>query len=384
VVLIVPSMLHRDAPDGDPTGTPAASTVAVPTSDASLPENPRASARAAGLRYVTDDMPGIRRRRRGRGFSYLDPAGKTVRDRAERERFAALAIPPAWTGVWICPRADGHLQATGLDARGRKQYRYHPEWREVRGRTKFTRMLAFGESLPRLRRRIERDLARSGMPRERVLAAVVWLLERSLIRVGNDEYARDNGSYGLTTLRRRHAEVAGGTVRFEFKAKSGRRCETEVDDRRLARIVRRCQELRGQELFTYLDDAGERRDVGSGDVNDYLREVAGEELTAKDFRTWAGTVRATALLRRRCDEDLSEREAKSCVVATIREVADRLANTAATCRKFYIHPAVIDAFLDGSLREHAAGPVPRAPRGLDADERFTLELLRRIGDGSGG
>lgn len=357
---------------------------AAVTTGASHPEDPRTSARAAGLRYVTGRTPGIRRRRRGRGFSYLDPEGRTIRDRAELARFAALAIPPAWTEVWICPRADGHLQATGRDARGRKQYRYHPEWRQVRGRTKFTRMLAFGESLPRLRRRIERDLAHSGLPRERVLAAVVRLLERSLIRVGNGEYARDNGSYGLTTLRRRHAEVDGGTVRFEFTAKSGRRCETEVDDPRLARVVRRCQELRGQELFTFLDEAGERRDVGSGDVNDYLREIAGEELTAKDFRTWAGTVRAAALLRRRLGEDLSEREAKSCVVATVREVAERLANTPATCRKFYVHPAVIDAFLDGSLREHAASPTPSGPRGLDAGERFTLELLRRLESGTRG
>lgn len=356
----------------------------MPSSTPSLPEDPRDSARAAGLRYVSDEMPGIRRRRCGRGFTYLDAAGKTVRDREERARFEALAIPPAWTDVWICPFANGHLQATGRDDKDRKQYLYHPDWHEVRERTKFSRMLAFGESLPRLRRRIERDLDREGLPRERVLAAVVQLLERSLIRVGNDEYARDNGSYGLTTLRRRHAEVDGGTVRFEFKAKSGKRCETEIDDPQLAEIVQGCQELRGQELFTYVDDEDRRHDVDSGDVNDYLREISGEDLTAKDFRTWAGTVRAAAILRRRCGDELSEREAKRCVVAAVREVADRLSNTAAVCRQSYIHPAVLGGFLDGSLHQHAGGPLPRSPRGLDADERFTLELLRRIEHGEGG
>lgn len=356
----------------------------MPSSTPSLSEDPRGSARAAGLRYVSDDMPGVRRRRCGRGFTYLDVEGETVRDEEERARYRALAIPPAWTEVWICPFANGHLQATGRDDKGRKQYIYHPDWREERERAKFSRMLAFGESLPRLRRRIESDLDREGLPRERVLAAVVQLLERSLIRVGNDEYARNNGSYGLTTLRRRHAEVDGETVRFEFKAKSGKRFDAEVDDPQLAEIVQGCQELRGQELFTYVDDDGRRRDVGSGDVNDYLREISGEELTAKDFRTWAGTVRAAAILRRRCAEELPRREAERRVVAAVREVADRLSNTAAVCRKSYIHPAVLDGFLDGSLHEQAGGPVPRSPRGLDADERFTLELLRRIETGDAG
>lgn len=357
----------------------------MPDASPSPAERPRASARAAGLRYVDDGMPGIRRRRCGRGFTYLDAAGETVRDPAERARFEALAIPPAWTDVWICPFPDGHLQATGRDDRSRKQYRYHPDWREVRDRTKFERLHEFGTVLPRLRGRIERDLDLAGLPRERVLAAVVRLLEESLIRVGNDEYARGNGSYGLTTLRRRHADVDGTTVRFEFWAKSGRRCETEVDDPRLAEIVRDCQELRGQELFTYLDDEESRRDVGSGDVNEYLREVTGEDFTAKDFRTWAGTVHAAALLRRRCGEgERTEREAKSCVVATVREVAERLGNTAATCREFYIHPAVLDAFVDGTLARVAGGAAPPGPRGLSADERLTLDLLRRFGNGASG
>jgi DNA topoisomerase-1 len=306
-------------------------------------------------------VPGIRRRRCGRGFTYLDPEGETVRDPEERARFEALAIPPAWTDVWICPFPDGHVQATGRDDAGRKQYRYHPDWSEIRDQAKFGRLAEFGAALPRLRWRVERDLERDGVPRERVLAAVVRLLERSLIRVGNDEYARDNGSYGLTTLRRRHAEVDGDTVRFEFRGKSGLRRETDIDDPRLAEVVRDCQELHGQELFTYLDDEGRRCDVGSGDVNDYLREATGEEFTAKDFRTWAGTVLAVGLLRRSCDEDLTEREATSRVVAAVREVAERLGNTPATCRKFYVHPGGLDGFLDRDLRERSGGPRRRIP-----------------------
>lgn len=344
-------------------------------------DDPRASARAAGLRYVRDDdLPGIRRRRCGRGFTYIDPRGETVRDPAERARFEALAIPPAWTDVWICPFADGHVQATGRDDAGRKQYRYHPDWGAIRDQTKFARLAEFGAALPRLRRRVERDLALEGAPRERVVAAVVRLLERSLIRVGNDEYARDNGSYGLTTLRRRHADVDGDTVRFEFRGKSGKRLEAEVDDPRLAEVVRECQELRGQELFTYLDDDGRRCDVGSGDVNDYLREATGEEFTAKDFRTWAGTVLASLALSEFESFD-TQAAAKRNLTRAIEHVAKRLGNTVAVCRKSYIHPAILDAYLDGSLLAFLKGEVEAVLReelaGLSGEEAAVLAFLQQ-------
>lgn len=343
-------------------------------------EEARRHARDAGLRYVRDDRPGYRRRRRGRGFSYLTPDGTTIRDPELRERFAALAIPPAWEEVWICADANGHLQATGRDARGRKQYRYHPEWRLVRDHTKFERLTDFAQRLPALRRRILRDLEREGLPRERVLAAVVQLLEETLIRVGNPEYARDNASYGLTTLRRRHATVDGARVRFEFTGKGGKRWAADADDRRVAAVVRGCQELRGQELFTYLDDDGRRQDVGSGDVNSYLREISGDGLSAKDFRTWGGTVcAATHLFRNGADPAAASNGAGQRQIAeAVRAAAERLGNTPATCRKYYVHPGVLEAFGDPALHALGAGPSPPDPRGLDADERFTLELLRRI------
>lgn len=350
-------------------------------------DHPEASARAAGLRYVDDSMPGFTRLPWGRGFTYRDADGETVRDPEARRRFEALAIPPAWTEVWICRHENGHLQATGRDDRGRKQYRYHDDWLEVRERTKFDRMRHFGRKLPVLRKRIDADLRRHGLPRERVLAAVVRLLETSLIRVGNDEYARDNGSYGLTTLRRRHADVTSTKVRFEFTAKGGIERTAEITDRRLARVVKGCQELYGQELFTYLDDDDERRDVTSGDVNDYLREATGEAFTAKDFRTWGGTTQAVALLRGCLSEPESEegeegendgKAAEKQVVEAIRCVAERLGNTPAVCRQFYVHPGVVEAFHDGRLAALAEEPTPRSPRGLDADERFALALLERV------
>ena len=250
--------------------------------------DPVASAKAAGLRYVTDTSPGIRRRRSGKGWAYFGPAGKVIQDPEERLRINSLAIPPAWTDVWICPRANGHLQATGRDARGRKQYRYHPDWREVRDETKFTKMIAFAEALPGIRERVEENLKLRGMPREKVLAAVIKLLETTLIRVGNDEYAKQNESYGLTTLHSDHVEVSGSTIQFEFRGKSGVQHSVGVRDRRLARIIERCQELPGEELFTYVDENGETRNVDSGEVNDYLREITGHDFTAKDFRTWGG------------------------------------------------------------------------------------------------
>ncbi|HZF07789.1 MAG TPA: DNA topoisomerase IB [Thermoanaerobaculia bacterium] len=315
------------------------------------------AARAAGLRYVTDTLPGLRRRRSGKGWTYLDPAGKVIRDPEERVRIDALAIPPAWTDVWICPRANGHLQATGRDARGRKQYRYHPDWREVRDETKFGRMLAFAQALPGMRARVEEDLKQKGMPREKVLAAVVKLLETTLIRVGNDEYARQNESYGLTTLHSDHVEVSGSSIRFEFRGKSGVEHKVGLRDRRLARIIERCQELPGEELFRYVDEeSGELHSVGSGDVNDYLREITGQDFTAKDFRTWGGTVLTLFALSRIGPADTAT-ERKKNIVEAVKQVAKALRNRPATCRKFYIHPAVLAAYDEGTLLEVAAREV---------------------------
>ena len=334
-----------------------------------------AAAEAASLRYVTDGSPGISRFRAGGGFRYRAADGSPVRDLATRRRIRALAIPPAWTGVWICPTPHGHVQAVGRDARGRKQYRYHSRWREVRDATKYGRLLLFAERLPALRRRVAEDLGRSGLPREKVLATVVRLLETSLIRVGNAEYAAANGSFGLTTLRSRHVRVEGTSLRFEFRGKGGKRHVVDVADRRLARVVRQCQELPGHELFQYVDDEGQRRAIASGDVNAYLRETAGAEFTAKDFRTWAGTVLAARALTEKLAG--SETEAKRHVVDAIRAVAARLGNTAAICRKCYVHPGVVDAYLGGTLdrvvrRSALAPPVT----GLDADERAVLPLLK--------
>ena len=335
------------------------------------PDDAAATARAAGLRYVSDADPGIRRRRKGKGFEYLDAQGRRVGDRHTLPRIRALAIPPAWRDVWICPRADGHVQAIGRDARRRKQYRYHAGWREVRDATKYERMVPFARRLPAIRRRVAQDLKRAGLPREKVLALVVRLLETTSIRVGNSEYARTNGSFGLTTLRDRHVAVTAGRVRFRFKGKSGKLHEIDVADRRLARLVRKCQELPGQELFQYVDDDGAPRAVGSGDVNDYLRAIAGEELTAKDFRTWAGTVAAARAL---ADQPAPESDAaaKRAVVDAIKVVAEQLGNTAAVCRKCYVHPVVLDGFASGVT----LGTVTAAAaRGLSADERATLALL---------
>jgi DNA topoisomerase-1 len=310
--------------------------------------DPAESAKQAGLRYVSDDSPGIRRVRSGSGFRYVGPDGKPVRDDETLARIRSLAVPPAWTDVWICPKDNGHLQATGRDARGRKQYRYHPRWREVRDGTKYDRMIAFGRALPTIRARTEKHLKLPGLPREKVLAAVVRLLELTHIRIGNDEYAKSNHSYGLTTLRDRHATIDGSTVRFSFRGKSGVRHAVELHDRRLAKIVRGSQELPGQELFQYVGDDGAVHDVGSADVNDYLREITGQEFTAKDFRTWAGTVLAACELSAQ-EKAASVREAKRNVVAAIRAVADRLGNTVAVCRKCYVHPAVLDGYLAGGL-----------------------------------
>ncbi len=339
--------------------------------------DPSESAEEAGLRYVSDAMPGFRRRRAGKGFTYLDPDGRRITDRTTLARIRSLAIPPAYTGVWISPYTNGHIQATGRDARGRKQYRYHSRWREVRDETKFDRMLAFSDALPRIRKRIEQDLSRPGLPREKVLATVAQLLELTGIRIGNDEYARVNQSFGLTTLRDDHVEVSGSTMRFEFRGKSGKVHRVSLSDRRLARIVTRCQSLPGEELFQYLDDEGIHQTIGSSDVNDYLREIAGDDFTAKDFRTWSGTLLALAAL-----EELgpapSEREAKSTIVAAIDRVAERLNNTRPICRKYYVHPAVFDAYLAGTLLQtNGTRAAAALANGLRPEEQGLVRLLRR-------
>lgn len=339
---------------------------------------PVASAEEAGLRYVTDEAPGIRRMRAGKGFYYLGVDGKPIRDRAELARIASLGIPPAWTDVWICPRPDGHLQATGRDARGRKQYRYHQRFREVRDETKYHRLLAFAAALPGIRGRVEDDLAQPGLSRGRVLATVVRLLEATLIRVGNDEYARSNDSYGLTTLRDEHVEIQGASLRFSFRGKSGREHCIDLRDARIARIVKRCQDLPGEELFQYLDEAGEQRCVHSGDVNQYLREISGQEFTAKDFRTWAGTVLAAEQLAA-IGAAATARQLKSNIVAAVDAVAARLGNTRAVCRRCYIHPAVLDAYAAGALGapspEGRAAAAEGGQHGLRPQEAWVAALI---------
>jgi DNA topoisomerase-1 len=340
----------------------------------------RASARAAGLRYSSDARPGITRQRAGRGFSYRGPDGTRIDDPAALERIRALAIPPAWTDVWICPDPAGHIQATGRDARKRKQYRYHARWRTQRDDAKFERLIDFARVLPRIRRRCDRDLARPGLSREKVLAAVVRLLETTLIRVGNDEYARLNRSFGLTTLKSRHVHVRGTSVRFRFRGKSGQQHEVGLRDRRLASIVRRCQDLPGQELFQYVDADGEAHDVASDDVNDYLREISGADITAKGFRTWAGTVLAYRALRALAPET-DERAARHNVVEAVRLTAGRLGNTPAVARKSYVHPAILEAYLDGAIAgalvEAAEDQVEPPARPDPAEEREVVTLLRQ-------
>jgi len=346
---------------------------------AELPAEPIEAAKSVGLRYVIDQRPGIRRRRAGKGFRYVSPSGEPVRDRKVLARIAALAIPPAYNDVWICTDPRGHLQATGRDAKGRKQYRYHPRWSEVREKTKFGRLIAFGEALLCIRTRVEEDLKRSGMPREKVLAAVVRLLETTLIRVGNEEYARGNRSYGLTTMHDRHADIDGASVRFTFRGKGGQAHQVDIRDRRLARIVKRSQELPGQELFQYIDENDEPRTIDSGDVNAYLHEISGEAFTAKDFQTWAGTILAARALQEFVKVD-SEGQAKQNVVRAIEVVAARLGNTRAVCRKSYVHPAVVDAYLDGTLvktpRQRIDTELSENLAALSPEEAAVLAFLR--------
>ena len=340
---------------------------------------PAESAKAAGLRYTTDARPGIRRIRRGRAFTYVDAEGRRVRTAAELARIRSLVIPPAWSDVWICPDPRGHLQATGRDARGRKQYRYHPKWRVVRDETKYDRVIGFAQALPVIRRTTSGHLRRQGLPREKVLATVVQLLEKTLIRVGNDEYARSNRSYGLTTMRDGHVEVKGHRVRFSFRGKSGVEHEIDLNDRRLARIVRQCRDLPGYELFQYIDEDGQRQTVGSEEVNAYLKDITGQDLTSKDFRTWAGTVLAAQLLREFA-AFTSNAQAKRNILAAVEMVARRLGNTKAVCRKCYIHPAVFAAYMDGSMLEtiaQRARKVSRAVDRLTAGEAAVLRLLKQ-------
>jgi len=344
-----------------------------PSADGAELVDPVASARAAGLRYVSDQSPGIRRKRVGTAFTPIASDGHTIRDAETINRIKRLVIPPAWTDVWICPDPRGHLQATGRDARGRKQYRYHDRWREVRDAVKFDRMLAFAEALPKIREQTDRDLERPGLPREKVLATIVRLLEETRIRIGNDEYRKKNGSYGLTTLRNRHVNVIGAEVRFTFRGKSGKQHEIEFHDRRMARIIKRFLEIPGQELFKYIDDNGEAKAVDSADVNEYLREITDQDFSAKDFRTWAGTILAARFLRETAGATNS-RAAKKQLVRAIARVADELGNTPAVAKKGYIHPAVIAAYLSGGLKPIREKD-DRDPYKLSAEERSLLALL---------
>jgi DNA topoisomerase I len=353
-----------------------AGSVTVPVPE--VVSDPVESAQAAGLRYVSDTIPGIRRKKAGKGFTYAGQDGKTLRDPKELARIQSLAIPPAYTDVWICPSPHGHIQATGRDARGRKQYRYHPKWREVRDETKYGRMLAFSEVLPRIRERVDKDLSRSGLPREKVLATVVRLLECTRIRVGNDEYTRANRSFGLTTLQDRHVEISGSSLRFEFRGKSGKTHQVSLNDRRLARIVQRCQALPGEDLFQYLDDDGVRQTVGSGDINDYIRDISGQEFTAKDFRTWAGTILAVAALTE-VGAWASQRQAKSNVLHAIDRVAEQLNNTRAVCRKYYVHPAVFESYLAGTMLETLRNGTKKAAKeNLSSEEAAVVRLLETL------
>jgi DNA topoisomerase-1 len=344
-----------------------------------LPDSwaPPAELQDAGLRFTSDDRPGIRRVKKGRAVGYVDAKGKHVRDTATLARIKSLVIPPAWTDVWICPQSNGHLQATGRDARGRKQYRYHPRWRQARDETKFHHILAFARALPKIRRRVKRDLKARGMERNKVLATIVRLLEATLIRIGNDEYARKNGSFGLTTIRNHHAKVNGSAIQFTFRGKSGKKHNIDVKDPALARIVRRCQDLPGQELFAYETECGVH-DVGSSEVNAYIREISGSDFTAKDFRTWAGTVLAAIALRE-FESFTSVTQAKKNIVTAIEAVASMLGNTPAVCRKCYVHPSILDCYLEGTtietIKQKLDPAVDSGLKNLKAEEAAVVVLL---------
>jgi DNA topoisomerase-1 len=328
----------------------AAPKLPTTIADLEIVTDPVEAAQEAGLRYVTDEQPGFTRRNNGDEFEYFDTKGQPITDETRLLRIRRLAIPPAYADVWICPTANGHLQATGRDARGRKQYRYHEKWREVRDGSKYDKMLIFGAALPKIRERVEADLALPGLPKNKVLATIVSIMERTFIRVGNEEYARTNNSYGLTTMRNKHVDVKGAKVQFKFRGKSGVEHAVDIADRRLARIVKKVQDLPGQELFAYVDDNGVVHDIKSQDVNDYLREITGEDFTAKDFRTWAGTVLAAVALNH-LDVCETSKQAKKNVKNAITAVAKILGNTPAVCRKCYVHPAVLETYMSGSMIE---------------------------------
>ena len=350
---------------------------AVAVDDAAPAATNVAHAEAASLRYVSDAKPGIRRRRAGQGFRYAAPDGGTVHDAATLERIRAIGVPPAWTDVWICPSANGHLQATGRDGKGRKQYRYHARWHAVRDENKYGRLARFARALPTVRRRVARDLAARGMPRQRVLAMVVRLLETTYIRIGNEEYARSNGSYGLTTLTDDHVRIRGTRVRFTFRGKSGKDHDIEIDDEHLARLVKRSRDLPGEELFQYVDEHGGPHPIDSGDVNAYIREVAGEEFTAKDFRTWAGTLLAARALTAAAKASEAATIPKSLITEAVKATAGHLGNTPMVCRKCYIHPIIIDTFQDEAMhaRWRAIAAKPRRVSGLSGEEAALVHFL---------
>jgi len=337
------------------------------------------SAKSMGLHYVTDAQPGIHRQISVDSFIYLGPDGNQIKNADELRRIKSLVIPPAWSDVWICPDSRGHIQVTGRDARGRKQYRYHPKWREIRDETKYTKMIAFGEALPAIRKCVERDLKLPRLPRRKVLATVVKLLEITLIRVGNDEYARTNRSFGLTTMRDKHAEISGSNIRFQFRGKSGKPWLIDVSDRRLAKIVKSCRDIPGYELFQYIDENGKRQDVTSSDVNDYLREITSQDFTAKDFRTWAGTVLAAVALQE-FPHFTCKTHAKRNMVRAIERVAERMGNTPSICRKCYVHPALLESYMEGTLLENLSPGDEQQPHatlhGLRPEEQAVMAFLQ--------
>jgi DNA topoisomerase-1 len=342
-----------------------------------IANDPVASAKAAHLRYVTGQGPGITRKRRGKGFDYVGPNAKPVRDQHTLKRIRSLVIPPAWSNVWICPFDNGHIQAVGRDARGRKQYRYHPRYREVRDATKYDRMLAFGAALPKIRRTVRKDLARPGLPERKVVAAIVQLMDETCIRIGNRGYAKSNKSFGLTTLRDRHAEIHGETLRLHFRGKSRQEHDIMLRDRRLASIVKRCQDLPGQELFQYRSETGELATVDSADVNEYLREVSGEQFTAKDFRTWHGTGHMAQLLSV-LGPDSSETRRKRNIVEAVKETAKHLGNRPAACRKYYIHPAVLEGYEEQTLVASMRTTSKRASAAMAGLRPFEIATLRLV------
>jgi DNA topoisomerase I len=347
--------------------------------DIEIAPDPVEVAEDAGLRYVSDDQPGYTRKAKGKDFEYFDTDGKPIRDETRLLRLRRLAIPPAYNDVWICPTPNGHIQATGRDARGRKQYRYHERWREVRDENKYERMVVFGKALPKIRRRVNRDLKRRGLPRKKVLAAVVQLLERTFIRIGNEEYAKENKSFGLTTLRNHHVDVTATKLKFTFKGKSGIKHEVDVSDRRLAKIIQQLQELPGQQIFQYVDEEGEVRNIDSQDVNDYLREITGEDFTAKDFRTWAGTVLAAMALNAQ-EAFANKTQAKKNIKDAISAVAKILGNTPTVCRKCYVHPAVLETYLDGAmidgLKQKTEKAIERKLGDLRSEEAAVMSFLQ--------